>query len=106
MIGFGPNEWLVDELYQAYLADPESVDRAWWDFFADYQPADVTLAKAIGKPPPRAADDGPNGASAAQTEKAATPDATADAPSPSRVRARRRSSAAGTEPAGSGRRDQ
>ena len=35
---FGPNEWLVDELYQRYLADPGSVDRAWWSFFADYRP--------------------------------------------------------------------
>ena len=30
---FGPNEWLVDEIYQQYLKDPKSVDRAWWDFF-------------------------------------------------------------------------
>jgi 2-oxoglutarate decarboxylase len=36
---FGPNQWLVDELYQRYQADPDSVDRAWWSFFADYQPA-------------------------------------------------------------------
>jgi 2-oxoglutarate decarboxylase len=35
---FGPNEWLVDELYQRYQADPGSVDRAWWNFFADYHP--------------------------------------------------------------------
>jgi 2-oxoglutarate dehydrogenase E1 component len=35
---FGPNEWLVDELYQRYLADPSSVDKAWWSFFADYRP--------------------------------------------------------------------
>ncbi|MGD0700012.1 MAG: multifunctional oxoglutarate decarboxylase/oxoglutarate dehydrogenase thiamine pyrophosphate-binding subunit/dihydrolipoyllysine-residue succinyltransferase subunit [Trebonia sp.] len=35
---FGTNEWLVDELYQQYLADPASVDRAWWSFFADYRP--------------------------------------------------------------------
>jgi 2-oxoglutarate dehydrogenase E1 component len=37
---FGPNEWLVDEIYQQYLRDPASVDKAWWDFFADYQPSD------------------------------------------------------------------
>ncbi|MFC6934474.1 multifunctional oxoglutarate decarboxylase/oxoglutarate dehydrogenase thiamine pyrophosphate-binding subunit/dihydrolipoyllysine-residue succinyltransferase subunit [Actinomadura yumaensis] len=35
---FGANEWLVDELYQKYLEDPNSVDEAWWNFFADYQP--------------------------------------------------------------------
>ena len=47
---FGPNEWLVDEIYQQYLHDPESVDKAWWDFFNDYQPA----ASAAGN---RASDD-------------------------------------------------
>jgi multifunctional 2-oxoglutarate metabolism enzyme len=36
---FGANEWLVEELYQRYLADPGSVDRAWWSFFADFQPS-------------------------------------------------------------------
>src|SRR4051794_12792810 len=39
--GFGPNEWLVYEMYQQYLKDPDSVDKAWWDFFADYTPADA-----------------------------------------------------------------
>ncbi|MDX2814351.1 hypothetical protein PV410_17565, partial [Streptomyces sp. PA03-5A] len=49
--GFGPNEWLVDEIYQQYLQDPNSVDRAWWDFFADYKPgADTGSAVASGQP--------------------------------------------------------
>ncbi|GAA1038280.1 multifunctional oxoglutarate decarboxylase/oxoglutarate dehydrogenase thiamine pyrophosphate-binding subunit/dihydrolipoyllysine-residue succinyltransferase subunit [Streptomyces murinus] len=44
---FGANEWLVDEIYQQYLQDPNSVDRAWWDFFADYKPgAPATPAPA------------------------------------------------------------
>ncbi|MGM1076332.1 multifunctional oxoglutarate decarboxylase/oxoglutarate dehydrogenase thiamine pyrophosphate-binding subunit/dihydrolipoyllysine-residue succinyltransferase subunit [Streptomyces sp. H28] len=44
---FGANEWLVDEIYQQYLQDPNSVDRAWWDFFADYKPgAPATSAPA------------------------------------------------------------
>jgi 2-oxoglutarate dehydrogenase E1 component len=42
---FGPNEWLVDELYQQYLADKNSVDPAWWEFFADYQPSDMPHGK-------------------------------------------------------------
>jgi len=33
---FGPNEWLVQEIYAQYLQDPSTVDPAWWDFFADY----------------------------------------------------------------------
>lgn len=41
---FGPNEWLVDEIYQQYLQDPNSVDRAWWDFFADYKPGTTGTA--------------------------------------------------------------
>ncbi|MET7356951.1 multifunctional oxoglutarate decarboxylase/oxoglutarate dehydrogenase thiamine pyrophosphate-binding subunit/dihydrolipoyllysine-residue succinyltransferase subunit [Streptomyces sp. NPDC005562] len=43
---FGPNEWLVDEIYQQYLQDPNSVDRAWWDFFADYKPGAAAAAPA------------------------------------------------------------
>ncbi|MET0236519.1 MAG: multifunctional oxoglutarate decarboxylase/oxoglutarate dehydrogenase thiamine pyrophosphate-binding subunit/dihydrolipoyllysine-residue succinyltransferase subunit, partial [Kibdelosporangium sp.] len=35
---FGPNEWLVEEMYEQFLADPASVDPAWHDFFADYKP--------------------------------------------------------------------
>ncbi|WP_067794950.1 SAV_2336 N-terminal domain-related protein [Actinomadura formosensis] len=37
---FGTNQWLVDELYERYREDPDSVDRAWGDFFADYPPGD------------------------------------------------------------------
>ena len=41
LAAFGPNEWLVDELYQQYLKDKNSVDPAWWDFFEDYQPGEA-----------------------------------------------------------------
>ena len=34
---FGPNEWLVQEMYEKYQSDPTSVDKAWWDFFADFK---------------------------------------------------------------------
>ncbi len=43
---FGPNEWLVDEMYERYQQDPASVDKAWWDFFADYTPPTQTSAPA------------------------------------------------------------
>ena len=36
---FGANEWLVEDMYERYLADPDSVDASWHDFFADYRPA-------------------------------------------------------------------
>ena len=35
---FGPNEWLIEEMYEQFLQDPSSVDSAWHDFFADYKP--------------------------------------------------------------------
>ena len=44
LAGFGPNEWIVEEMYQRYLADPASVDPAWHDFFADYRPAPTAPA--------------------------------------------------------------
>ena len=57
---FGPNEWLVYEMYQQYLKDPNSVDPAWWDFFEDYQPSTADLAGSSG---------GGNGARPAGTDQ-------------------------------------
>ena len=37
---FGPNEWLVEEMYQRFLVDPDNVDKAWHEFFADYRSPD------------------------------------------------------------------
>jgi multifunctional 2-oxoglutarate metabolism enzyme len=37
-VQFGPNEWLVEEMYEQFLADPSAVDSSWHDFFADYRP--------------------------------------------------------------------
>ncbi len=33
----GLNAWLVEEMYQQYLAAPESVSESWQEFFADYR---------------------------------------------------------------------
>ena len=46
---FGANDWLVDELYQQYLEDKQSVDPAWWEFFADYSPSDFSPVAAANK---------------------------------------------------------
>ncbi len=49
--GFGTNEWLVDEIYQAYLRDKNSVDPAWWEFFADYTPSsDTGIHRILTRP--------------------------------------------------------
>src|SRR6476661_9772185 len=55
MAAFGPNEWLVDELYEQYKNDKNSVDKVWWSLFEDYQPS-------VGNQP--AGDSGANGSGA------------------------------------------
>ena len=35
---FGPNAWLVDDMYEQYRDDPSSVSESWREFFADYVP--------------------------------------------------------------------
>lgn len=35
---FGPNSWLVDEMYQQYQENPMSVGEQWQEFFEDYRP--------------------------------------------------------------------
>ncbi|MGW0827927.1 multifunctional oxoglutarate decarboxylase/oxoglutarate dehydrogenase thiamine pyrophosphate-binding subunit/dihydrolipoyllysine-residue succinyltransferase subunit [Streptomyces sp. NPDC002845] len=85
---FGPNEWLVDEIYQQYLQDPNSVDRAWWDFFADYKPgaaaspapAGTAAAGAAGTTP--AAPAAPAPAAPAKSAPAAQAPAAPAAPKP------------------------
>src|ERR1700722_13195010 len=35
---FGPNAWLVDDMYDQFRRDPASVSESWREFFADYVP--------------------------------------------------------------------
>ena len=81
---FGPNAWLVDDMYDRYLADPESVGESWREFFADYRPAPVpapqpqvtTVAAAVPVAEPAAeaaAVTAPSGPSSARREGSATP---------------------------------
>ncbi|WP_018351129.1 multifunctional oxoglutarate decarboxylase/oxoglutarate dehydrogenase thiamine pyrophosphate-binding subunit/dihydrolipoyllysine-residue succinyltransferase subunit [Longispora albida] len=49
---FGPNEWIVEDMYQKYLADPASVDPAWHNFFADYKPAAPAAPAPAATPAP------------------------------------------------------
>lgn len=68
---FGPNEWLVDELYEQYKKDKSSVDKAWWEFFADYRP-EHSSAPTSGNGAPAAAPVEPK-AEAKAPERDATP---------------------------------
>ena len=42
---YGANEWLVDEMYEKYLADPESVDKTWWPVLEHYRQVQTTAAE-------------------------------------------------------------
>ncbi|WP_238016835.1 multifunctional oxoglutarate decarboxylase/oxoglutarate dehydrogenase thiamine pyrophosphate-binding subunit/dihydrolipoyllysine-residue succinyltransferase subunit [Dactylosporangium sp. AC04546] len=80
LAGFGPNEWIVEDMYQKYLADPASVDSAWHDFFADYKPSPDAAAEAapavVAKPAPAK----PAPVKAEPEKKAAAPAKAAPAP--------------------------
>lgn len=39
-MSFGQNEWLVDEMYQQFQKDPQSVGQEWREFFATHTPSD------------------------------------------------------------------
>ena len=43
---FGANEWLVDELYERYLIDKQSVDESWWPVLESYHQTANTPAAA------------------------------------------------------------
>ena len=82
---FGPNEWMVDEIYHQYLADRSAVDPAWWDFFADYKPSERSPAQAAATTSPLAAAPAapaapPAPAAAPQTPTTALPAPTATKP--------------------------
>ncbi|HSE07142.1 MAG TPA: multifunctional oxoglutarate decarboxylase/oxoglutarate dehydrogenase thiamine pyrophosphate-binding subunit/dihydrolipoyllysine-residue succinyltransferase subunit [Nocardioidaceae bacterium] len=42
---FGANEWLVDEMFERYQQDPDSVDKAWWEFFKNHTPGEHARGK-------------------------------------------------------------
>src|SRR6516165_7555028 len=69
---FGPNAWLVDDMYDRFLADPESVSESWREFFADYRPGSVPA-------PPQP----PAPAQPVASPSAPAPAGTATAPAPS-----------------------
>ena len=79
----GPNAWLVDEMYEQYLADPSSVSESWRDFFADYQRDADVVASAPDKSLPATGRTGDTGAVPAVAAGAATaPPEPKAAPSP------------------------
>ena len=86
---FGANEWLVYEIHQQFLKDPDSVSPEWRDFLSDYSPTDTAggqtedTAPSNGSGAPAPAD-APAAPVAPTPAPAAAPPAAADpAPAPS-----------------------
>ena len=67
---FAGNEWLVDELYEQYVADKNSVDKSWWPVLESYRShvSGGSAAPAEGVTPPAA-----SASPAAPAEAVATP---------------------------------
>nr|WP_314139575.1 multifunctional oxoglutarate decarboxylase/oxoglutarate dehydrogenase thiamine pyrophosphate-binding subunit/dihydrolipoyllysine-residue succinyltransferase subunit [uncultured Plantibacter sp.] len=70
---FGANEWLVDEMYEQYLVDKDSVDRSWWPILEHYRPVNGAAQGTTGGQ----SDDG--AASVGTTAPAPAPAAAEDA---------------------------
>ena len=49
---FGPNAWLVDDMYDRFLVDPSSVSESWREFFADYRSAPVSAPQVAASATP------------------------------------------------------
>ncbi|ANJ27631.1 multifunctional oxoglutarate decarboxylase/oxoglutarate dehydrogenase thiamine pyrophosphate-binding subunit/dihydrolipoyllysine-residue succinyltransferase subunit [Agromyces aureus] len=78
---YGANEWLVDEMYEKFVVDPESVDRSWWPVLESYRDS---RAAATATPTTDAAGETPAtetaAAPAAATAAVPAAEAPADAP--------------------------
>ena len=52
---FGPNAWLVDDMYDRFLADPNSIAASWREFFVDYQRSPIPSVPSTVSSEPRPA---------------------------------------------------
>src|SRR3954454_4835394 len=75
---FGANSWLVEEMYEQYRADPDSVGESWREFFEDYRSMTAAAHPELA-PQPAAADPAP-GEPAAAVPGAALPTPTITTP--------------------------
>ncbi|WP_438353472.1 multifunctional oxoglutarate decarboxylase/oxoglutarate dehydrogenase thiamine pyrophosphate-binding subunit/dihydrolipoyllysine-residue succinyltransferase subunit [Microbacterium sp. CJ88] len=76
---FGANEWLVEELYEQFTTDKNSVDKAWWPILEAYHPAG---SAAPAQPPAPAQPAAPAAAAPAAATPTARPPAEASEPRP------------------------
>ncbi|GAA1518127.1 2-oxoglutarate dehydrogenase E1 component [Agromyces terreus] len=75
---YGANEWLVDEMYEKFVVDPDSVDRSWWPVLESYRDARGTGgATPASQAPSATAQPEASAPSATAQPEASAPSATA-----------------------------
>src|SRR5262245_29116120 len=74
---FGANSWLVEEMYEQYRADPDSVGESWREFFEDYRSMPAAAHPELVREPVPVAPDAP-----AEPAPAPAPTTTAPAAAP------------------------
>jgi 2-oxoglutarate decarboxylase len=47
---YGANSWLVEEMYEKYKQNPDSVDKAWWPILENYQSTQGAVAPSPALP--------------------------------------------------------
>ena len=52
---FGANEWLVDEMYERFIVDRNSVDQSWWPILESYHQTTVEASSTPPAPTPPSA---------------------------------------------------
>ena len=78
---FGPNIWLVDEMYRRYQEDPRAVGESWREFFQGYTPKGGTGPGVRAEPAPSDKGDGaPAPRRASEAEPARRLEATDELP--------------------------
>ncbi len=81
----GPNAWLVDDMFEQYRQDPDSLSDGWREFFEGYRPGGANLSRTAttATPPPPAAPAPPAPPSAPPVPSAPPPSSPApSAPAP------------------------
>ncbi len=68
--GFGANQWLVEEMYELWSANPDSVDKEWWPILERFH---STLSGASAAATPLQATTPPSPAPASETPAPAAP---------------------------------
>jgi 2-oxoglutarate dehydrogenase E1 component len=64
---FGANEWLVDELYEQFLADKNTVDRSWWPVLESYHRTQIDAPASAAPGSDASVPASPPAASAAES---------------------------------------